>query len=119
MAAAHARSRRRRRYRGSHRQDGLRFAVGELQEAIAESAEQVRREHRRSLRRPGDPRPGDMVYLGEHVWGGKFYGSVPDPCGEAAGIRLTFVPADDAVISVPVLGLLSDDAPTGPIILPF
>lgn len=125
MTATHRRCRGR-RWRGEHRQDGLRFAVGELQAAIAEAEHPTRIAHLRSLRRPVDLSPITPTFLGTILRGFKFYGAPPDP--ELGQAFLTIEP-DLGVTCFPTLDdlrpgadarafdLLSDDAPTGPIIV--
>lgn len=109
-----------RRYRGEHRPwapgnhtRGL-FPVDWIAAEVEASAADYREMHRRSLRRHVDLTPGCPLYIGDlAVPNLKFYGIPPDPAGAAT---FSFVPSDDAVLEVPVLGgATADDAPTGPI----
>lgn len=99
------------RYRGQHRTGALSVAV--IVRSVAVTAEDTRRAHLRSLRRPFNPGP---VFIGTRETKIRLYGALPNGPDDPVG-TLVIVPPDD-VVSAPPLIVDADDAPTAPIPVP-
>lgn len=97
LAADRRSGRSRWRYRGSHRPRPGRYTVADLERYVAAAADDVRRYHLRSLRRPVDM---SAVFIGEREVRVHWYGVPGDP-GEPATI--TFTPDDGGRLTIPAL----------------